>query len=139
VRSPPIGIAVGLARLARLQFWPALKDLSMYSLRIREDGMREPHWHPITAEMGYVAHRHAQQSRRHEAASVGLMHAPGLFAVYQAHTRQDVAGWWRAWVFWLAPLVGAIAGVAYPYLFGSHEELADRPVRDDLLEEPSAR
>ena len=26
----------------------------MYSLRIRGDGMREPHWHPITAEMGYV-------------------------------------------------------------------------------------
>lgn len=26
----------------------------MYSLRIREDGMREPHWHPVTAEMGYV-------------------------------------------------------------------------------------
>ena len=26
----------------------------MYSLRIREDGMREPHWHPITAGMGYV-------------------------------------------------------------------------------------
>ena len=53
-QSPPIGIAVGSARLARLQFWPALKDLSMYSLRIREDGMREPHWHPVTAEMGYV-------------------------------------------------------------------------------------
>ncbi|MDT5107959.1 MAG: oxalate decarboxylase, partial [Mycobacterium sp.] len=53
-QSPPEGIAVGSARLARLQFWPALKDLSMYSLRIREDGMREPHWHPITAEMGYV-------------------------------------------------------------------------------------
>jgi oxalate decarboxylase len=53
-QSPPIGIAVGSAQLARLQFWPALKDLSMYSLRIREDGMGEPHWHPITAEMGYV-------------------------------------------------------------------------------------
>ena len=26
----------------------------MYSLRIREDGMREPHWHPVTAELGYV-------------------------------------------------------------------------------------
>jgi oxalate decarboxylase len=52
--SPPISIAVGSARLARVQFWPALKDLSLYSLRIREDGMREPHWHPITAEMGYV-------------------------------------------------------------------------------------
>lgn len=54
-QSPPIGLAVGSARLARVGFWPALKDLSMYSLRIREDGMREPHWHPGTAEMGYVA------------------------------------------------------------------------------------
>jgi oxalate decarboxylase len=53
-QSPPISIAVGSARVARVQFWPALKDLAMYSLRIREDGMREPHWHPITAEMGYV-------------------------------------------------------------------------------------
>jgi oxalate decarboxylase len=52
--SPPVGIAVGSARTARAQFWPALKDLSMYSLRIREDGMREPHWHPVTAELGYV-------------------------------------------------------------------------------------
>jgi oxalate decarboxylase len=52
--TPPVSIAVGSARTARLQYWPALKDLSMYSLRIREDGMREPHWHPITAEMGYV-------------------------------------------------------------------------------------
>jgi oxalate decarboxylase len=53
-QSPAIGVAVGSARLARAQYWPALKDLSMYSLRIGEDGMREPHWHPITAEMGYV-------------------------------------------------------------------------------------
>jgi oxalate decarboxylase len=53
-QSPAIGVAVGSARLARAQYWPALKDLSMYSLRIREDGMREPHWHPVTAEMGYV-------------------------------------------------------------------------------------
>lgn len=52
--TPPVGGAIGSARTARVQYWPALKDLSMYSLRIREDGMREPHWHPITAEMGYV-------------------------------------------------------------------------------------
>lgn len=52
--TPPVQSAVGSARTARVQFWPALKDLSMYSLRIREDGMREPHWHPVTAEMGYV-------------------------------------------------------------------------------------
>ncbi|MGX9789005.1 aquaporin Z [Mycobacterium sp. MMS18-G62] len=44
----------------------------------------------------------------------------------------------QLWVFWLAPLLGAaIAGIAYPYLFGRNEELADRPVRDDALEEPS--
>jgi aquaporin Z len=32
-------------------------------------------------------------------------------------------------------LGAAIAGVAYPYLFGRNEELADRPVRDDALED----
>ena len=52
--TPQVQAAVGSAHTARVQFWPALKDLSMYSLRIREDGMREPHWHPVTAEMGYV-------------------------------------------------------------------------------------
>jgi oxalate decarboxylase len=52
--SPPAASPVGSARTARVQFWPILKDISMYSLRIREDGMREPHWHPITAEMGYI-------------------------------------------------------------------------------------
>ncbi|WP_431306163.1 hypothetical protein [Mycobacterium hubeiense] len=42
-------------------------------------------------------------------------------------------------MFWLAPLIGAvIAGIAYPYLFGRHEELAEHPVRDDALEEGRA-
>lgn len=40
----------------------------------------------------------------------------------------------QLWAFWLAPLVGAaLAGLAYPHLFGRREELADRPVRDDAL------
>jgi aquaporin Z len=40
----------------------------------------------------------------------------------------------QLWVFWVAPLVGAaIAGIAYPLLFGKPEQLADRPVRDDQL------
>ena len=43
----------------------------------------------------------------------------------------------QLWVFWLAPLVGAaVAGVLYPLLFGRYEELAERPVRDDALEDP---
>jgi aquaporin Z len=45
----------------------------------------------------------------------------------------------QLWVFWLAPLVGAaIAGIAYPFLFGRGEELADRPVRDDALDQDAA-
>ena len=56
----PLSYAYGHARLARKQFWAALDDLSMYSLQIKENGMREPHWHPVTAEMGYVAKGHAR-------------------------------------------------------------------------------
>jgi aquaporin Z len=34
----------------------------------------------------------------------------------------------QLWVFWLAPLIGgAIAGIAYPLLFGRAEETADHP------------
>lgn len=45
----------------------------------------------------------------------------------------------QLWVFWVAPLVGAaIAGIAYPHLFGRTEELADRPVRDDKLDRRGA-
>ncbi len=53
-QNPPLSYSYGDARLARKQFWAALDDLSMYSLRVRENGMREPHWHPVTAELGYV-------------------------------------------------------------------------------------
>ncbi|MET0900750.1 MAG: cupin domain-containing protein [Mycobacterium sp.] len=53
-QTPGLNYATGTARFARDQYWPALKDLSMYSLRINDDGMREPHWHPGTAELGYV-------------------------------------------------------------------------------------
>jgi aquaporin Z len=34
----------------------------------------------------------------------------------------------QLWVFWVAPLIGgAIAGLAYPYLFGRAQEAADQP------------
>jgi oxalate decarboxylase len=51
----PLSYAYGSAHLARKTYWAALDDLSMYSLRIKDNAMREPHWHPVTAEMGYVA------------------------------------------------------------------------------------
>lgn len=53
-QAAPVRFDYGSAKLARDQFWPALKDISMYSLRVTANGMREPHWHPDTAEMGYV-------------------------------------------------------------------------------------
>jgi oxalate decarboxylase len=73
--SPPLNVADGSAKMATKQFWPVLGDsqleysnnvyrlfsfvfhlalISMFSLRIATTGMREPHWHPETAEMGYV-------------------------------------------------------------------------------------
>ncbi|TQR82344.1 cupin domain-containing protein [Mycobacterium hodleri] len=61
-QPPSLNYVSGSARFARDQYWPALKNISMYSLRVTEDGMREPHWHPITAEMGYVQHGDARMT-----------------------------------------------------------------------------
>ena len=52
--SPRVDDRYGKLKTARLDTWPALEELAMYSLRIEGDGMREPHWHPATAELGYV-------------------------------------------------------------------------------------
>ena len=51
---PPIDHPFGNARVARVQFWPLLDQIAMYSIEVAGDGMREVHWHPETAEMGYV-------------------------------------------------------------------------------------
>jgi len=52
--NPLLGNSGGSAIVARKNVWPVLESLSMYSLRITNQGMREPHWHPQTAELGYV-------------------------------------------------------------------------------------
>lgn len=56
----PLSYPYGYAKLARSQFWAALDDLSMYHLNIGGTGMREPHWHPVTAELGYVWRGHGR-------------------------------------------------------------------------------
>lgn len=58
----PLSYEYGDARLARNQYWAALDDLSMYSLRVAGTGMREPHWHPVTGELGYVEKGHARMT-----------------------------------------------------------------------------
>jgi oxalate decarboxylase len=54
------GEGIGNARLAKQSTWPTLKTMAMYSLRVEDTAMREPHWHPVTAELGYV---HEGQAR----------------------------------------------------------------------------
>ena len=44
----------GSARMARQDTWPIVKRQAMYSLQLTGQGMREPHWHPETAELGYI-------------------------------------------------------------------------------------
>jgi oxalate decarboxylase len=45
----------GSAKVARNNVWPILQRQALYSLQLTGKGMREPHWHPETAELGYVA------------------------------------------------------------------------------------
>jgi len=61
-QAPSLNPDYGSARFARKQFWAALDDISMYSLTINGVGMREPHWHPITGELGYVQSGHARMT-----------------------------------------------------------------------------
>ena len=61
-QSAPVSSPVGSAKLAREGFWPSLTNISMYSLRVSDDGMREPHWHPVTSEMGYIHAGHARMT-----------------------------------------------------------------------------
>lgn len=51
-----------------------LRDISMYSLRISTEGMREPHWHPDTAEMGYVHEGNARMTIMNPNGSLDTWH-----------------------------------------------------------------
>ncbi len=53
-RAALVSTPSGSATVARGDVWPALRDIAMYSVRLHGIGMREPHWHPETAELGYV-------------------------------------------------------------------------------------
>ena len=70
-QTPPgIDTPYGGAKLAHTATWPALKSLSMFSLRLKGTGMREPHWHPETAELGYVIDGRARMTVRGPTTNV---------------------------------------------------------------------
>lgn len=52
--SPLVTTSYGSARVARQNVWPILQRQALYYLELTGGGMREPHWHPETAEMGFV-------------------------------------------------------------------------------------
>lgn len=60
--SPLISTNGGSARVARKNTWPILRHQALYSLILNNSGMREPHWHPETAEMGYIEKGHGRMS-----------------------------------------------------------------------------
>jgi len=60
--TPLLDKSSGSVRVARKDVWPMLNSHSLYSLRITSSGMREPHWHPETAELGFVRKGHARMS-----------------------------------------------------------------------------
>jgi len=53
--QPIVANEGGTAKVARSHVWPMLQRQALYSLQLTGKGMREPHWHPQTAELGYVA------------------------------------------------------------------------------------
>jgi oxalate decarboxylase len=59
---PQVDSVAGTAHTTRAALWPVLKDIAMFSVRIEDIGMREPHWHPETAEMGFVESGHARMT-----------------------------------------------------------------------------
>jgi oxalate decarboxylase len=52
--EPLVTSSSGSARMAKQNVWPIVTRQALYSLILTNTGMREPHWHPETAELGYV-------------------------------------------------------------------------------------
>lgn len=52
----------GAVKVARNNTWPMTTTHALYSLTLNQVGMREPHWHPETAELGYVTHGKGRMS-----------------------------------------------------------------------------
>lgn len=52
--NPQIKTEAGSAKIANFYTFPLIEDLCLFSLRIHQNGIREPHWHPNAHELNYV-------------------------------------------------------------------------------------
>jgi len=86
-RPATIDNAAGTVHVARKDTWPILHQQALYSLRLTNKGMREPHWHPETAEMGYVIEGKGRMSILSPSGSVDTyeMNVGDLYFIPKAY------------------------------------------------------
>jgi oxalate decarboxylase len=85
--QPLIANKAGSVKVARNNVWPSLQRQSLYSVRLTGKGMREPHWHPETAEMGYVEKGRARMSILSPSGSIDSykMEAGDIYFIPKAY------------------------------------------------------
>ena len=59
---PQVQTAGGTVALGNANTFPMLDGLACYSLRLKPNGIREPHWHPNAAELDYVIEGRARMT-----------------------------------------------------------------------------
>lgn len=60
--DPAISDTAGAISVATNSNFPILRGITMYDLRMKPEGFREPHWHPNAAEMDYVVSGEARMT-----------------------------------------------------------------------------
>ncbi|KAK5046188.1 hypothetical protein LTR84_008645 [Exophiala bonariae] len=90
MQAPTFAPGVGSAKKARSQYWNVLTNIAMYSLRIEDEGMREPHWHPETVEMGYIHQGQARMSIMDPDGSVDtfILRTGDVYFIPASHPHQ---------------------------------------------------
>jgi oxalate decarboxylase len=84
---PEANSPAATAHLAESKYWPALQDLAMFSVDLTHQGMRELHWHPQTAEMGYITQGTGRMTIVSPGGSIDTfeMHAGDVYFIPAAY------------------------------------------------------
>lgn len=90
MQAPTYADGIGSAKKARSQYWKILTNIAMYSLRVEDMGMREPHWHPDTVELGYIKSGMARMSIMDPNGSVDtfLLYPGDVYFIPAAYPHQ---------------------------------------------------
>jgi oxalate decarboxylase len=110
---PEISSPAGTAHLAESRVWPILEDIAMFSVDLTHQGMRELHWHPQTAEMGYISQGKGRMTIVSPGGSIDTfeMHPGDVYfipAAYPHHFEDLGSDDLKLLVFFDKPLPGDI-------------------------------